>query len=350
MSRPSETASSKYDFVDKRFGFYATDISFFHCSHNEFAFNRSSPCIAFKFCPSIEKYENVLLEPSGFSTNCQKYAADYWQPMQNDYILFQASFVNTDLKLMPELFLVFTSSSDPMAQPIAFGNEFSDDFRTLLLRISPFNKSISIKTKHSEKTLYSPQLFANNSQIEWFWMHWSANFDFIKIGNGKRIIDDAPLFTLKYSQFFRQKLKRNENHFKNLNLAWSAAGNKCYGLVIVQFAQLNTPIAKGCYEEDFNFTNLPQTTTQTPISSTKTTQKIDDGNGDNDDGIQSSPSSQDFIVIVFGSLLFVVMIVGVSVAVIRKKITIKRERNENENELKTVDLKYQRMEDNDDYL
>ena len=343
--------SSKYDYIDKSNGFYATWVSYYNCDKNEFIYNKTTSCIAYKYCSIIAHWSNVFLEPYSANTNCRKYTNDYWRKLSNNYVLFQISIANTGDPTVgqTELYLVLSQSNQ-----ISFGNEFDSqylNYRTMLIKISAFNKTVCITTKHGKETYFIPGLFSNDTMIEWFWIDWEPNFDYIGIGNSQYMTQ--PLYKIKYSKFIKDKLNRKENLFNYLNMAWSqkAYNDKCYGYIIIQFPPLEIEIAKGCYEHS---TTIIPTLQPTPFITTQqiTTQTTNNNNNNNGSSSNINKLSAAIIVIiVLSSLCFIISLILIIMYYLRKK------RMRNPLIAREIDLKlqksvqmeqYQLMEDDND--
>eukprot|EP01084_Bolivina_argentea_P100487 180406_1 len=179
-----DCTNEKYDYVNKIYGFYATYIAYYNCVNNHYAFNKTTPCIAYKYCPGVQHYENVFLQPSSSQTSCRKYLSNHWRQISNNYILFQVSIANTLEISNPELYLVLSTSNK-----IQFAREFDEkylDQRTLLITIYPLFHAISLTTKYYNETFYISTLF-KNTQVEYISIVWEPNFDRISIGNSKYI-------------------------------------------------------------------------------------------------------------------------------------------------------------------
>ena len=176
--------SEKYQFIDKRYGFYATWISYFNCIDNEFVYGETTPCVSYKYCSPVYQFENIFLQPTSVQTNCRLYTMDEWRIIKNNYLLFQISFANTAIELQPKVFIILTTNTS-----IEFGKEFDTqylDYRSLLVTISPATNGITLTTKNYTQTFSKTSLFYHGNyseKVEWSWIEWDNNFDYIGIGN-----------------------------------------------------------------------------------------------------------------------------------------------------------------------
>jgi len=119
--------------------------------------------------------------------------------------------------------------------------------RTLVVEIAVRTKSVTLYSAQHNATFVIPSMFEKEKpKIEWFWIEWDANFDYIGLGNSQYF--GTPINSSKYSDFFQRKLGREEHLFNYFNLAWDAVTGKCYGQIIVQLPPVNVETAKGCYE------------------------------------------------------------------------------------------------------
>eukprot|EP01083_Nonionella_stella_P046814 125388_1 len=241
--------STRYDYVDKRNGFYASWVSYYNCGDNMYNKSTTTPCIAYVYCEEVRHYENMFLLPVSSQTNCRKYAQDYWREIKNNYLLFQVSIANTQKKLDPQLFIVLSTSNT-----LRFSQEFdSSDEVTLKITVMPNREGDKINlTVNGYHQMISNTSDLFTESIEWIWIEWDINFDYIRIGNAQ-YIGRKQLYEPKYSLFFEPQVKANKYLFNYYNLAWTAYRGKCYGQIVVQFPPLSKQTPKGCYE---NYTHV----------------------------------------------------------------------------------------------
>ena len=312
--------SSKYDFVDKRYGFYASWVDYLHCADNEFVFNATTPCLLYTFCAAVQQFEIVLLEPSGSQSNCRVYDAN-WHAIANNYVMFELSVSRTPLSAQPKLYALLTADAAPHSH-IAFGAEFASNAsaRTLLVTVSPSEHTISLRSELAQETFHVSRDFFNGSKSEWIWLDWSWDFDYLRIGNSRFI--ESPLFHVKFSTLFGSELRlqRNAMLFSALNFAWDTAEDECYGLVVVQIPPLDVAVAQGCFENFTKTTIFENTSLPTPAPTRAELSTTHDG--DNDDAAHDDDadmSTVSVVLIALGCLVLCAAVVVASIVYMRRR-------------------------------
>eukprot|EP01083_Nonionella_stella_P046815 125389_1 len=115
-----------------------------------------------------------------------------------------------------------------------FSQEFdSSDEVTLKITVMPNREGDKINlTVNGYHQMISNTSDLFTESIEWIWIEWDINFDYIRIGNAQ-YIGRKQLYEPKYT--------------------WTAYRGKCYGQIVVQFPPLSKQTPKGCYE---NYTHV----------------------------------------------------------------------------------------------